>query len=292
MAQKKTALQTLELQLREAQSLAHFGSWEWDLREDRVTWSEALYRMMGVDPATFRPSVDAFLGCVHPEDRERVARAAAESRASGLPYTAPLRIVRPDGSVRTVRGGSHAVTDAAGHPVRVVGILQDISDETGAQEALRRYAEQVVVLARRLVEVQEIQGRRLARELHDRLGATLTALSINLRLIEDALPPALRQGLADTLADSRGQIDEASVAMRDVIGELRPHELDDHGLPAALRALAAGFEKRTGIRTAVSVNASERAIDGRELPLYRIAQEALNNVVKHSRAPSVRIRYA
>ncbi|HXU41708.1 MAG TPA: PAS domain-containing protein [Burkholderiales bacterium] len=290
MAQKKTALQTLELQLREAQLLAHFGSWEWDLRANVVTWSEALYQMMGVDPATFKPSLEGFLSCVHPEDRERVARAADANRRAGTPYAEPIRIVRPDGTVRTIRGGSHAVSDAAGRPVRVVGVLQDISEETQAQEALRSYAEQVVVLARRLVEVQEVQGRRLARELHDNLGPSLTALGINLQLIEDALPAALRQGLAGRLSDSRQQVQAASAAMRDVMGELRPHGLDDHGLPAALRILAAAFEKRTGIRVTVSTGGPECESDRFALPLYRIAQEALNNVAKHSHARSVEIR--
>src|SRR5260221_9376841 len=113
MTGKKSALQTLEVQLREAQALAKFGSWEWDLREDRITWSEGLYHLFGVDPATFQPSLEAFLNLVHPEDRERVARAAEDNRQSGRPYAEPIRIVRPDGSGRTVRGGSHAVNDAA-----------------------------------------------------------------------------------------------------------------------------------------------------------------------------------
>src|SRR5205823_8778404 len=129
------------MQLREAQQLAHFGSWEWDVRHDRITWSDALYEMVGVDRATFRPTVEAFLGCVHPDDRDRVSRAANEQRAKGEPYNAPFRIVRPDGSVRTIRGSSHAVTDSAGRPLRVVGVLQDVSDEATAQEKLRAYAE-------------------------------------------------------------------------------------------------------------------------------------------------------
>ncbi len=273
MPHRKTDLKTLEMQLREAQQLAHFGSWEWD-------------------PATFRPSVEAFLACVHPDDRDRVSRAANESRARGAPYNAPFRILRPDGSVRTIRGASHAVTDAAGRPLRLVGVLQDISDESTAQEALRSYAAQVVVLARRLVEVQEAQGRRLARELHDNLGPNLTALGINLQLIENALPAELRAKLAAALEDSRAQIGQASEAMRDVMGELRPHSLDDHGLPAALRVLAAAFEKRTGVRVTVTVSGSERAADSIALPLYRIAQEALNNVAKHSQARNVHVRYA
>jgi PAS domain S-box-containing protein len=291
VAEPETDLKTLELQLREAQQLANFGSWEWDVRQDRITWSDALYQMFGVDRARFRPSVEAFLGCVHPEDRERVSRAASESRAKGSPYSAPFRIVRPDGGVRTIRGSSHAVSDAAGRPLHVVGVLQDISDEAAAQEALRDYAAQVVVLARRLVEAQEVHGQALARELHDNLGPSLTALGINLTLIQDALPAELRTRLAATLEDSREQVRQASAAMRDVMGELRPHALDDHGLPAALRILAGVFEKRTSIRTTVSVSGPERAADRVALPLYRIAQEALNNVAKHSRARNVRISY-
>jgi PAS domain S-box-containing protein len=292
VAQRRTPLKTLELQLGEAQQLAHFGSWEWDLVEDRITWSEALYEMMGLDPASFRPSVDTFLSLVHPEDRERVTRAATRSREQGKPYAKPFRIIRPDGAVRTLRGGSHPVTDSHGKLVRVVGILQDISEEAAAQEALRSYAGQVLVLARRLVEVQEETGRRLANELHDNLGPSLTALAINLKLIEEAVPPGQREQLADPLADSLEQIRQATAGMREVMGELRPHALDDHGLPAALRLLAEAFEKRTGIRAEVSVDGPERAADGVALPLYRIAQEALNNVAKHSRAQRVEIRYA
>jgi two-component system sensor histidine kinase UhpB len=292
MAQKKTALQTLELQLREAQSLAPFASFEWDVRTDRVMWSEELYRMFGVDPKNLQPSVEAFLSLVHPEDRERVAHAAEDTREAGTPYALPIRIVRPDGGVRTLRCGSHAVTDAAGRPLRIVGVLLDISDQTAAQDGLRDYAEHVLFLARRLVEVQEAERRHIANELHDRLGPTMTALSINLQLIEEALPAPLRRALTDRLADSREQVRDASVAMRDVMGELRPPELDGHGLPAALRSLAAAFEKRTAIRVALTVSAPERAANGLELPLYRIAQEALNNVAKHSRAAGVQIRYA
>jgi len=76
------------------------------------------------------------------------------------------------------------------------------------------------------------------------------------------------------------------------MGELRPEGLEEHGLPAVLCMLAAGFENRTGIRTSLSVSGPERPVNGFELPLYRIAHEALNNVAKHSRAPSVSIRYA
>jgi two-component system sensor histidine kinase UhpB len=124
--------------------------------------------------------------------------------------------------------------------------------------------------------------------LHDRIGPTLTALSINLRLIEDALPSALSQGLAGMLADSRAQIHHASTAMRDVMGELRPHELDDHGLPSALGWYAKQFSARTGVAVSVRTGAPyERAGADAEIALFRIAQEALNNVAKHARAKSV-----
>ncbi len=291
MAVKRSALQKLELQLREAQTLAHFGSWEWDLRANRVTWSDELYEIFGVDRASFTPSLEAFLALVHPEDRARVTQAADENRQRGTPYSEPIRIVRPDGSTRTIRGGSHMIKDASGQPVHIVGVLQDISDQTAAQEGLRVYAEHALVLGRRLVEAQEQERRHLSRELHDRIGPAMTSLSLTLARIEKALPPPLRASFAEALGDAREQVSVASQAMRDVMGELRPHGLDEHGLGAALRELAVAFERHTGLAVALAVLAPERRAEPADLALFRITQEALNNAAKHARARSVAIRY-
>jgi signal transduction histidine kinase len=140
----------------------------------------------------------------------------------------------------------------------------------------------------RLVEVQESERRLLARELHDRVGQNLTALGLNLSIVANGLPSEEYPELADRLEDSSQLVQGTVDAMRDVMAELRPSALDDYGLPAALRSLAAGFSRRTGIHVAFEADEPSpnvpKAVD---LAMFRIAQEALNNIAKHSSADRV-----
>ena len=115
--------------MTEAQRVANFGSWEWRIPDDDVSWSEQLYRIFGVDPATFAATFDAYLAHVHPRDRETARteiNAAVEQRR---PYRFEHRIVRPSGEERTLRCHGEPIMDAAtGDITRVVGVCQDITE--------------------------------------------------------------------------------------------------------------------------------------------------------------------
>ena len=169
-------------------------------------------------------------------------------------------------------------------------IVHDITERKRAEEDLHGYAERLKTTSRRLVEVQESERRALATELHDRVGQNLTALGINLSIIAGGLPARAKPELAARLEDCNSLLEGTVDAMRDVMAELRPHALDDYGLPAALRSLATGFSRRTGIQVAF-----EKEGRGADLPkpvdlaMFRIAQEALNNVAKHAHAQHVEI---
>src|SRR5260221_14022873 len=132
-----------------------------------------------------------------------------------------------------------------------------------------------------MVEVQEAERRLLARELPDRVGQNLTALGINLSIVASGLPAGSKPELAARLEECGSLVEGTVDAMRNVMAELRPHALDDYGLPAALRSLATGFSRRTGIPVAF-----EKEGRGADLPkpvdlaIFRIAQEALNHVGK------------
>jgi PAS domain S-box-containing protein len=169
-------------------------------------------------------------------------------------------------------------------------ITHDITERKRAEEDLHSYADRLKITSRRLVEVQEAERRLLAGELHDRVGQNLTALGINLSIIASGLPAGSKPELAGRLEECSSLLEGTVDAMRNVMAELRPHALDDYGLPAALRSLATGFSRRTGIQVAF-----EGDVPGADLPkpvdlaMFRIAQEALNNVAKHSNAKRVEI---
>gem|GEM_PF-5214301 len=180
------------------------------------------------------------------------------------------------------------VRDDQGVVIGVSAVVADVTESKLAEDALRAAAERRKALAQRLVEVQEAEQRRLSTELHDRIGQNLTALSINLNII-GGIAGADAAGAA-RLQDSRMLLQTTIAAVRDLITELRPVVLDDYGLVAGLRWFGEQVRERTGL--AVAVHGEENAARPHarvEDAFFRIAQEAMTNVVKHAAASLVDI---
>ncbi len=134
-------MRTREQQLVMAQKIAHLGSWEWDVVSGKTSWSDELYRIFGIEPASIRASYKGFLERVHPEDRETVKNAvqnALEKRQSIISHY--CRIVRPDGSIRTVHGQGEVRFDAAGKLVSVIGTSHDVTERRQMEEERARLA--------------------------------------------------------------------------------------------------------------------------------------------------------
>jgi PAS domain S-box-containing protein len=169
-------------------------------------------------------------------------------------------------------------------------ITQDITQRKRAEENLHSYAEQLKSTSRRIVEVQENERRRLARELHDEVGQKLSALGINLGIIRDQLPADAGQQVVARMADSIDMVESIGGAIRSVMSELRPTVLEDYGLVAAIRSVAERAIRLSGI--SIEVNGAElrsKLPIGVEMAMFRVIQEALNNAVKHAQAKRVQI---
>lgn len=123
-------------QLLEAQKIARIGSWQWDIRKGRVTWSDQMYRMLGFEPGEFDPSGDAYSQYVHPEDRALVSAKSDEALEHGTPLDYEHRFTRRDGSTLTVHTRGRVIRDESGRPIRMIGTLQDVTEQR-EQEALR-----------------------------------------------------------------------------------------------------------------------------------------------------------
>jgi signal transduction histidine kinase len=162
------------------------------------------------------------------------------------------------------------------------------------QEAERREALRGELL-RRVVAAQEAERQRIARELHDATGQSLTALGLGLRGVSTILqgeapsPPAAATKLRQLETLAASSLDE----LRRLIADLRPSHLDDLGLPAALRWYAKEVQQHTSLEVDVQIDGQQRATSAPvRIALFRVAQEALNNVVKHSGATRVCMRLA
>jgi PAS domain S-box-containing protein len=161
--------------------------------------------------------------------------------------------------------------------------LRDMTKEKWAEQELRRYADGMRAISRRLVEVQETERRWLANELHDLVGQKLTALNINLNIVKIESAPSIAAQIGARLEDSLKLVEETIESIRDVMAELRPAVLDDFGLTPALRWYADQFVKRMGVATTVIEQGPTRRLpQAAEEAFFRIAQEALANVAKYA----------
>jgi len=166
------------------------------------------------------------------------------------------------------------------HPF-VLAIIRDVT-EMKAYEEQRKHLSEWIMLA------QENERKLITRELHDRVGQSLSALGINLSIIRRQVSPDSAAEIVTRLDDSLRLVEETTVHIRDVMAELRPEVLDDYGLLAALGWYGDRFSHRSGVAAVVEVkDFAQRLPASVETALFRIAQEALTNVAKHARADQV-----
>jgi two-component system sensor histidine kinase UhpB len=167
-------------------------------------------------------------------------------------------------------------------------MFQDITERKQAEEEIARKRDQLRALAGRLAEVEEAERQHLARELHDQVCQSLTALGLTLTLLQNQMPRKVAPALLKRLADAVALVEQTGSSLRDLTVELRPPMLDDYGLLSALHWYGEKFSGMTGIRVEVQgQEAVPRLAAPVELALFRIVQEAMNDVVKHAQATEV-----
>lgn len=136
----EAALRTSEAILAEAERIAHLGSWEHDILQDRLRWSDECFRIAGRTPQGFAVTPQSVSVLLHPEDRERVALAYQAALDGGPPYDLDYRIVRPDGVERIVHQQAEVIRDQLGRPIKALGITQDVTEQREMEAQLRRQA--------------------------------------------------------------------------------------------------------------------------------------------------------
>src|SRR4029453_7526021 len=177
------SLRRKEMELNEAQRLAGVGGWQWDPDTDTVVWSEELYRIAGRDPSVPAVNYKEHSQLYTRESWERLRGAVETALHTGAPYELVLELVRADGTHRWIMARGEAQRDFTGHVARLRGTVQDITERKLAEEALSS-------VNGRLIEAQESERARIARDLHDDIGQRLAVLAMVLEHVKELQPDA------------------------------------------------------------------------------------------------------
>lgn len=246
---------------------------------------------------------NVFMPFVHEEDRKHTAEEM--KNLFKPPYSCYIeqRAITKSGW-RWLAWSDSAELDENGKVVAIIGSGRDISAQKKAEqeivnanlkleellkETTKRKTE-LEKLSNDLVVVEERERKKFSRDLHDSLGQILTTLKINLDLSNASIQEDIQKSKA-YIEESRNLVEEAVREVKQISYDLRPSVLDDFGLNAALRLQTSQFQKRVGIPTTLNLDLEDRRYDPSiETVLYRIVQEILTNIAKHSQATQVSIQ--
>jgi len=250
--------------------------------------SPGVREIFGVEPDTIMHDVFPLIEMIHPDDRARYHESVAQSARA-------LEQWRWEG--RIIAGGRTKWLQGVARPERTPdgGTLWDgvVFDDTAHKQAEMRASEllkQNRKLTRRILSMQEEEYKRLAREMHDELGQSLTAIKSDAVLIQRHSAESSRKiyESAEAIVEAADHIYGVTHSM---IGRLRPSTLDDLGLVDTLRSLTRQWQRRTGIDCVLIVSDSIDAVsENVRITIYRIVQECLTNVARHAQADRVDVQ--
>ncbi len=281
-AQDITERKEAELELRRKQTylvmgerIAGMGTWAWKPSSQEMVGSEEFCRIFGLDPESTQLRREVFLQRLHPDDRSRYEQTISAALSQRTNWEVEYRIVLPNGSVRHIRGAGSPVLDGSGEISELVGTVMDISERKQGEEALHH-------LSMQLLQLQDEERRSIARDLHDSTGQDLAALATIIGQLGKGLRSTERKSLR-LLSECKALAEKCVRDIRTLSYVLHSPVLDQAGLSGAIRDYVKGFTKRSGIQVtlelAPGIGRMPRDV---ELALFRVVQESLTNIQRHS----------
>jgi PAS domain S-box-containing protein len=246
--------------------------------------NEGVQRIFGYPLGGGSYDIKWWLEHVHPDDRQRVNLSLHEAlRSKSSFWQSDYRFRKADNSYAHVYDRAYVIYDERREPIRMIGSAMDITERKRAEEAVRQ-------VSQRILQAQENERRRVSRELHDGVIQILASVKFRMESFEERIPARLklvRTGVRQT----RQLVDRVMLEVRRISRNLRPSELDDLGLLSAVSILVDEFAERTGLRIDLDFPELKGTLRPEvELTLYRIIQEGLTNVERHSKATRVTLR--
>ncbi|MGA3155957.1 MAG: PAS domain-containing protein [Steroidobacteraceae bacterium] len=291
--QDLTELKRNEERLQLAVVASRVGVWEFDLRTDRAYLSPLFWELMGYTAAEIPTTRAEYVEFIYAEDRARLDEAFQLHVQHRVPYDVEYRLRTRAGALRWCRSRAEAIWDASGHPVRMRGSVIDVDNEKRAEQFERESKERELRVrkefTRDLLAAQEQERTRIAHELHDSLGQSLSLITnhAQLGLASGTVPEEIRRHLQTIISRTAEAIQEVRALSRN----LRPTSIGVFGLAESIDRLIEQVAQSSSIQFDKHLDSIDDALNNEQAShLYRIAQEVLTNILKHSQARNVGVR--
>lgn len=282
-------LRKKEKKLKEAQAIALLGNWEIDLVSNKHFWSDGFYKMFNIRKEEVIPSAEKFLSLIHPDDVKFIAQKIEEGFSTFKDSSFSFRFIRKNHSVQYGYSEYKFEFDKNGKPVRLYGIVQDITERKKTEKEILKKNKQLRNLSNHLQNIREEERMNIAREIHDELGQQLTALKMDIDWILHKQNNPEKEVVAK-LQEMLKMNDDIINTVRRISSDLRPALIDNLGLIATIEWKCADFEEKTGVRCQFISAIKERKFNKTfSINVYRILQETLTNVARHAEAKSVTV---
>jgi PAS domain S-box-containing protein len=268
------------------------GIWDWNILTGQVYFSPRVRELLRYGPDEFPNSIESLDTHLHPEDHSRTWAAIRAHLDKRVPYDTEHRIRTKDGQYRWFRCRGQAVWDNCGQAFRMAGSFTDVHDRKMDEEALRQ-AQADALMARqeftqRLILAQEQERKRLAGELHDSLGQNLSLVKNRIQLALSA--GGSKETAANHLEAASKLVTDCLTEVRNLAHHLRPLPIEQSRLTECLEALVQEVAESSAIHFERRFENVDDLFPGDQATVvYRIVQEALNNLVKHSRATTASV---
>lgn len=268
--------------LAEGQRLTHTGSWTWNTATGSVNWSRETFRIFDLDPNLVRPSLDTIRLRLYPDDRPLFEQALERLQSEQQDGEGHFRVVVSTGATKHVHWVARPVFDAGGKLIEFVGTVMDVTDRKNTEDELQR-------LSGQLLRLHDDERRGISRDLHDVTGQDLVALEATLSQLQGHVPSSSRAA-RKLLSDAMSLAKDCVRQIRTLSYVLYPPMLEQAGLEDAIRHFREGFVQRTGIQVRLDISAGfERLAGETEIAIFRVMQESLANIQRHSGSPDAEI---
>lgn len=269
------ALKGSEERLRIIAEVSTDAIWEVDSQTQQVYFTHGIDKLFGHDPDD-NIQLDWWKSHIHPDEREEVFEGFKRSiDGDDVYWTAQYRFCRADGKYAHVLDRGYILRDDTGRPIKIIGTMVDITRQIEIKEAAA------------LAAMEE--RRRLARDLHDAVTQSLYSLSLMAEAARRRAQTGDDQETHDYIVRLGELARQSLKEMRLLVYEMRPSALEEHGLVEALQARLDAVERRAGVEARLTGNVTRELSPDIQVQLYRIAEEALNNTLKHAAASAVAI---